>query len=392
MRHSWTKLTLASLDKVERIAERMSPRRPRRMAQPVSDATARAVLVWSMDRLGDVVRSTAAIRALKQRYRDSTLTVVGAGRATPALASSPWIDELHTIDQPTSLRQHVILAHRLRRMQWDLGVLMEVDRHWARAGHWWFRYLQVKERVCFDFGEGVPSDFVSVSLAQTDSWVDQFNRLACAAGAEARSSHTEVSLTAEEREWAERYLDQRGVPSGQPFIVIHPGGNFLTVSRQWPAANFSSLIAEIHHQWGYPIVLTGVAEERPTIDAITGSVDAPVLDLCAMFSIRELSAVIERAALLISNDTGPLHLAQALGTPAVAILGPTSADVVGIASTTRVARVDISCSPCAFSNGWKACSNPVQWQCLSALTVDQVMDEIRVALAVSDQTKRGCAF
>jgi ADP-heptose:LPS heptosyltransferase len=198
-----------------------------------------------------------------------------------------------------------------------------------------------------------------------------------------------VFLSAAERAWADSFLTAQGVdPVRAPYFLLHPGGNFLRVSRQWPPERFAELVTLLHRDRQWPIILTGVAAEQPTVDEIRRQATAPVIDLCGRLNLRQLAALIDRAAVCIMNDTGPLHVAHALGRPTVAILGPTAPEVVGVPPHARVVRADLPCSPCAFLEGWRACTNPVQWECLHRI---QPMDVLTAALAQADAPVKASA-
>jgi ADP-heptose:LPS heptosyltransferase len=336
----------------------------------------RNLVVWSMDRLGDVVRGTAAIRSLKRRFASARLVMVAAARSAPILQENPCIQDLRVVEKPLRIFDHYRVMRALKGTRWDLGVLLEADPHWTMLGAWWFRYLGVRKTICFDFGAGAPAGFVGVPLGETGSWIEQFGHLAAVGGVGIENLETEVHLNAKERAWAEQFLARHGVDVSRPFFLIHPGGDFLTVSRQWSPRAFGELIELVHSRWSHPIVVTGIAEERAIVEEIRAVHHAPFVDLCGKLSLRQLAAVIDFATLCVMNDTGPLHVAQALTRPAVAILGPTAPEVVGIAGSTLPVRMDLPCSPCAFYAGWRACTNPSRWECLHALTPAQVFKAV----------------
>src|SRR5207248_5526073 len=102
---------------------------------------------------------------------------IAAGSAAPILRNNPCIDELIEIPDAFCVRQHREALRRLRGTRWDLGVLLEVNSHWALLEGLYLRWLGVPQWVCFDFGRGLPRGAVGVALGNTGSWIDQFNRL-----------------------------------------------------------------------------------------------------------------------------------------------------------------------------------------------------------------------
>ncbi|MCP5150464.1 MAG: glycosyltransferase family 9 protein [Chromatiales bacterium] len=344
----------------------------------------RRILVWTMDRLGDVVRATGALEALRERHPEAEITVVAAGRAAPVLEAHPAVDALEVVADCHRPRDHLRVLRRLRRQRFDLAVLMEADPGWTRLGAWWTRALRVGARVCFDFGDGVPAGFRGVVLGGHGSWVDEFAALVEAPAAGAARRRTRIVLTASERARAETILAEHGLGGGARFAVVHPGSNFLTVARQWPVERFAELVRWLTDRHRLPVVLTGVSAEQGIVnEVLRGAGGGNVHDLCGRLGVRELAAVAERATLCVVNDTGPLHVFQALDRPTVAILGATAPEVVGIAPRTAVARKALPCSPCAFHQGWRECSNARRWECMQALDVDAVRAVVETVLAAA---------
>lgn len=345
-------------------------------APTVDPAGVKSVLLWTMNALGDVVRMTPAIEAMRGRFSGARFTMVATPRAAPILYENPHIDEHVLLKRPYALGDHRAVVDQLRDRPWDLAVLLEVNPDWVALEARWMRALRVRHTYALDFGRGVPRSVRAVPMTAQGSWIVQFNRLADATGAATTNQSTRVYLSAEERRWAASFLSDSGVAENQRFAVVHAGGNFRSVSRQWAPERFAEVVREMRARWGIVTVLTGVEAERPTIERVASLAGNPLVNLCGRLSMRQLAAVLDRAGLCVMNDTGPLHIAHALGRPSVAILGPTGAEVVGVPPTGSVVRADLPCSPCAHFTGWKACTNPKRWECLSAVTPGQVLAAI----------------
>lgn len=378
MKRALVKTSLAAITGLERVALSTGLTRPPELTEVREHPErVRGVLVWTMDRLGDVMRATPAIRSLRARFPTARLTVVAPRRTGPVLEGNPNVDSLHVLEDQSNPLSHYRALRKLKRgSPWDLAVLLEADQDWTRLGGWWLRYLGIERGVAFDFGHGVPAGLVGVPLRTHGSWIDQFMALAAEVGASPDGRGMEFRVSAEEREWAQALLARHGISSARPFFLLHPGSNFLTVSRQWPPRAYAELVDLLRARWPFPIVLTGVDAERTTIDAIRSHTHVPLLDLCGKLSIRQLGAVIERCSVSISNDTGPMHISHALRIRTVVILGPTAPDVVGIPDSAEIARAELPCSPCAYYTGWKACTNPESWQCLRTVTPRQVFEAV----------------
>jgi ADP-heptose:LPS heptosyltransferase len=133
-------------------------------------------------------------------------------------------------------------------------------------------------------------------------------------------------------------------------------------------------------QEGYgAVVMIGGPDERADVAAVSGMMKTPAIDLAGATTVGLLPALLSKAALLITNDSGPMHVAAAVGTPVVALFGPTSVVRTGpYGAGHRVLVTGISCRPCLS----RTCKNPVQLECLTRISHEQVFAAARDQLAV----------
>jgi ADP-heptose:LPS heptosyltransferase len=180
---------------------------------------------------------------------------------------------------------------------------------------------------------------------------------------------------------AERLLDW---PADGPLVAIHVSAGREV--KQWPEARFRDLARALIERHGAMIVFTGAAEDRVQTDLAARDLPAGrVRDLSGRADLPTLAAVLERADLLVTVDTGPMHLAQAIGTPVVAVLGPS--DPVRYAPRgrfDRVVRIDLPCAPCNRIRRPPARCVGHTPDCLAGIDVARV-------LAAVDDVLRGAA-
>jgi ADP-heptose:LPS heptosyltransferase len=162
--------------------------------------------------------------------------------------------------------------------------------------------------------------------------------------------------------------------AGGPIVGIHVSGGRLV--KQWAPARFGDVARRLTEQRGATIVLTGSAADRPLVDEVKVLVAGDrVIDLTGEVDLLQLAAVLERLDLLITGDTGPMHLAAAVGTPVVAVFGPS--DPVRYApagAADRVVRAGIPCSPCNRIRTPPAhCVGHIP-ECLTSVAADQVYE------------------
>jgi lipopolysaccharide heptosyltransferase I len=150
------------------------------------------------------------------------------------------------------------------------------------------------------------------------------------------------------------------VPGGR-YAVLMPGANWET--KQWPVEHFAGLVAPLRERFGLDSVVAG----GPDVAGLAAQVPGAV-NLAGRTNLRQLVALLERAALVVANDSGPMHVAAALGRPLVTPYGPTNPVRTGpYGRGDSVVRLDIACSPC-YS---RRCSHQ---SCLRCLTIDPVLE------------------
>jgi ADP-heptose:LPS heptosyltransferase len=162
--------------------------------------------------------------------------------------------------------------------------------------------------------------------------------------------------------------------SGGPLVGVHVSGGRAV--KQWDPDRFAEMARRLADMRGATIVLTGSREDRPLVRTMaTAMGDRPVIDVSGELELPALAALLERLDLFVTGDTGPMHLAAAVGTPIVAVFGPSDpARYAPRGPRDRVVRVDLPCAPCnRIRNPPERCTGHTP-DCLALLTVQQVLD------------------
>jgi lipopolysaccharide heptosyltransferase II len=164
----------------------------------------------------------------------------------------------------------------------------------------------------------------------------------------------------------EGLLRNRGFQEGEPWLVIHPGAT--APSRRWPSASFAALARMLVRQHGWRVVFTGAEADRTLVEGIRAAVDAPTESLVGFLGVAHLAGLLSLAPMLISNNTAPVHLAAAVGTPVVDIYALTAPDRTPWSVPHRVVSHEVSCKYCYQS----VCSEG-HGNCLRQITPEEVV-------------------
>ena len=169
------------------------------------------------------------------------------------------------------------------------------------------------------------------------------------------------------------------LPGGatRPLAVLHPGARWAT--KLWPAASWGQVMAWLHRQ-GFQVAVTGSRGDAPLAGAIMAHSPAPGLNLAGRTSLAGLAALLRRARLAVTTDTGTMHLAAALGTPVAALFGPTAPWRTGpFGDGHQVVRLGLACSPC-FK---RRCPEP---RCLTELPPEMVRTACEKILSITENS------
>ncbi len=370
---------------------RLGKRYPRMRPESVNP---RHILVIRLDLIGDLVLSTVVIRTLKRAYPEAAIDVLATPGSAKILEHDPDIAQLITYDpniwrRPQALlrinnwRALRLLLQRLHARHYDIAV--SVFGPWAAI----LAVLSgAKRRVGFG-KEGYPG-FMTDNVpgkhwtrGERKHEVDYCLELAKAAGAtvsaDDRIPHLYVQSQA--RQEVAQLLEAEGVSSAQPLIACHVSSN-NGQSKRWPLPYWATLIARLVRDLNAVVVLTGAPGDIPLIESILLRMQDRhgVLNLAGKTSLPQLAALLERADLMITGDSGPMHIAAAVGTPLIAIHGPTDPAHSGpVSPRATILRSDIWCSPCYAAKDTADCRF-FTTQCMKKISPAQVFQVVQEQL------------
>lgn len=196
-----------------------------------------------------------------------------------------------------------------------------------------------------------------------------------------------MTLSATELSWAAEYLSSQAA-GNSTIVALNPGGVELNVPRRWPAESFIALGKWLLLQEGVKVLLTGGKEDVPVCERIAEALEGKCINACGRAVIGQSAALLSRCAAVITNDTGALHLAAAVGVPhVIALFGPTDARLlVPPGQGITVLSAKIACSPCAGSiidRKTEACVTTPPGACLHSIQPESVIEILESVLRCS---------
>jgi len=180
-----------------------------------------------------------------------------------------------------------------------------------------------------------------------------------------------LDVSDEEARQAGQRLAGAGRPAGRPLVIFSPGASYGPAKR-WPASRFAELGRLFESRTDAAIALVGAPGEEPLAAAIAAGLGRAPLDFTGRTTLRELMALAGQARVFVTNDTGPMHLANALGVAVVAVFGPTDPAATGpLSPPAAVLKKDVPCWPCLY----RTC--PYDHRCMQRIGAEDVFAAAR---------------
>jgi heptosyltransferase-2 len=329
------------------------------------------ILVRATNWIGDAVMCVPALEALRARFP----------RAEIVLLSKPWVSELYWNHRAVS-RQIVYnpegehegprgfwkLVRALRAEGFDAAILFQNAFHAA----WlvWCARIPVRIGYARDGRRSLLTQAIEPpAAAACGHQAYYYLHLLLRAGLIEKPKPVQeirLVLAEGERKWAARRLASLGL-QGERFLVgLNPGASFGPAKR-WLPDRYAALADCLMGGLQADVLIFGSREERPLAEAIARQMKHAPAILAGETTLRQLMALLAQCRLIVTNDSGPMHLAAALGLPLVAIFGSTDERATGpVGQRARVVRSRVACSPC----GLREC--PIDFRCMTGVSVDHV--------------------
>jgi heptosyltransferase I len=338
------------------------------------------ILIVKLSAIGDVMHTLPALNALRQHYPNAHITWLVEEAAADLVKGHPaldrvlvsrrksWIKGLRSSQWRQHLRDIIVFVRSLRDGYYD----MVFDFQAALKGAAWVALAHGGRKIGFDRGlehqeysyavlnERIPA--VSMEIHALDRGMMMLE----AAGIPCHEVEYRLPMTPNHRLRAQRLLSERGLGPGQPFVVLNPMAKWE--AKLWDQQKFAQVADRIQTEFKLPIVFTGGPEDQIYINAIIGHMNTKAVTLAGRTDLMTLAVLLQRAALMITTDTGPMHMAAAVGTSTVALFGPTAPWRTGPHGREhRIVRANLACNPC-FK---RRCPNAPT--CMASISVEQVV-------------------
>ena len=329
------------------------------------------IIVRMPNWIGDLVMATPILEDLRRQFPTASITAMCRAPLSELLQEDEAIDELFTFHRPGNsfLRREEQrnLVEKLRAGHYEVGII--TPRSFSSA--WWFWQGRVGRRI------GFAGRWRSLLLTDAlkfpekkEPLIDSYKRLLAPLGIERSETAPRLFIREDERAAARELLRQRGYREGQPLVALHPGAAY-GAAKSWPLERYRALAKGLAEREGWFVVVLGDDSLRVSAQQLCSGLPKQVIDLVGGTSLRQLAALLEVCTLLVCNDSGPMHMASALGRPLIALFGSTDDRVTGPSGKgSLVINKRVSCAPCLR----RVC--PIDFRCMLGISVEEVLQKV----------------
>ena len=323
------------------------------------------LLIIKLRYIGDVLLATPTLRAIKEAWPDVRVTIMVNRGTEDVLSGNPDIDEILVLDKGSMAAQWRLMVD-LRRRRFDTVIdLTDGDR---AAFLSWMSGASV--RVGFNDEQRYRGICYSLVVPPQPGMRHRIERDLVALkplGIHPSETLPRLWLTGEDEAAADQLLNRLGIKRDPPFIILQPGARYWF--KAWPAERFAELADRLASEYTCQVLIVGSRDEEALAQRIHEAATSRPISIAGLTTLKQFASIVKRAALFVGNDSGAMHIAAAVGTPMVALFGPSSPDEWGPrGGRVKVLYKGLDC---------RACFHPTcqrgELNCMKQISVGEVL-------------------
>ncbi len=334
--------------------------------------------------IGDALMVTPALRVLRRANPLAEIVVLTGGQCAEVLARNPAVDQVIVADedklQRADRRELTDLLRDLRRGGFTRAYVFQR----SHALHFLLFLARIPNRVGLSYSPWAPF------LTRTVVWpsgshtyaAEMYLRVVGGRGSEPPGVLS-FPVSDQDEQAAAELMGSMGIGAGEAVVALAPGGGRnprdYVPQKRWGPGRFADVADALSRGIGCRVLIVGSADDLPCGLAVRERAVTEVLDLCGRTTLRTLAGVLKRCSLLITNDSAPLHVAVAVGTPSVTVFGPSDSRALlpPDSSIHLAVQSAARCSPCYANEPFPGCDD---WICMDLISVADVLGAARKLL------------
>ena len=341
----------------------------------LQSVTPKRILVIRLDRIGDVVLSTPVLQALRQQYPHAFIAMMVRPACEEVVQGNPYLNEVILYEKDgahRSVMATIQFARRLRRYEFDTALVL----HPSNRSHWIPWLARIPVRIGYDRKSGWLLTHRLLHRKQEGSKheaVYTLELLAPLGMTLPENPRPVVLILPRAAKRVGTLLAEHAIQSTDRLVAIHPSAS--CVSKRWMPKRFAEVADHLITNDGVRICVVAGPDDACFADQVVSAMQHPVANFAGRLGVAELAALLHRCQLLISNDSGPVHIAAAVGTPVVDIFGRNQRGLSPqrwgpLGAGHVILHKEVGCVTCL------AHKCDIEFLCLTSLTVEEVYQAV----------------
>jgi heptosyltransferase-2 len=326
------------------------------------------IVVRAPNWIGDAVLSIPALFSMQKNFPDAEIWVAASEWTLGIFAPLDWTRGTITLSNKNNYKNIQLDAQKLKEHNFDIGILFtnsfgsalqfslaKIPQRWgyARDG----RHLLLTKRVR------------TSPLEAPRHHIQYYLSLISKLGLETESPRLDFPLTENAVSQTKNLFRSLSIDTNKPIIILSPGASYGPAKR-WPESFFSRLATLLQSNHDAEVLIIGSETDKEIAATITATMSKKPIDLTGQTTLSQLAGSISQSVLFITNDSGPMHLANALKVPVIAIFGPTDPRITGpFQKPSKALKSQVPCWPCSY----REC--PFEHQCMTQISPEMVLEE-----------------
>lgn len=330
------------------------------------------ILIVRTDRIGDVLLSTPVIKTLRDSYPNAYIAMMVSPYTKDIVEGNPYLDEVIIYDKDGKHKSwggSLKFARNLKKRRFDLALIL----HPTNRVHLVTFFAGIPSRIGYDRKLGfLLTDRIKHTKQMGEKHELEYNLdLVRYLGIEPKDKALFMPIKPESERWVEELFKQEGIKKSDRLLAIHPGAS--CPSKIWPNERFAEVADRLMERYGFKVLVIAGPKDVALTQGLIKHLHKPAVNLAGKTSVSQLASILKQCHLFISNDSGPVHIAAALGTPVISIFGRNQKGLSPIrwgptGKKDKILHKEVGCIECLAHNCTK------KFACLSAVTVDDVVN------------------
>ncbi|MBI3583848.1 MAG: lipopolysaccharide heptosyltransferase II [Nitrospinae bacterium] len=342
------------------------------------------ILIRCPNWIGDVMLSIPSLSLVREIFPSAHISILIKSNLSPLLEGNPDINEIISFNPDLmSVSEKLKFYRGLKDKNFDLAILLTNSFESALSAY----LAGIKERVGYNkdmrgifLTKKIPMPSrKSPRMHQSDFYLTLIEAISRGKGQGARGKERLFFYIPEDvQNRVDKIYEEKGLSKKSPVIGMNIGASYGSAKR-WMPERFAELADRIYSELKGEVILFGGSGDFNIEAEIKGRMKNKALSMVGKTTLKSLAAMIKRCHLFITNDSGPMHIAAAVGTPIVAIFGSTDpSETSPLCDKYKIVRRPVDCSPC-----WKR-ECPTDHKCMELISVSDVMDAVKELISSHD--------